>query len=50
MYRAIQSCKEEASFLQQIFHITKYLGHHFGNHTIKSILSKAELRADQDGS
>ena len=31
-------------------HLTKYLGCHFHNHVLTSILSKAELCADQDGS
>ena len=34
---------------QQIFRLIKYSGRHFSSHVMKSILSGAELRADQDG-
>ena len=43
----LQSWKEEASFLQQIFCITQFSGHHFHNHVIQSILSEAKLCAEQ---
>ena len=47
--RAIQSCKKEPLSLRRFFRTTKFLGRHFYNHVIKSILSEAELRADEDG-
>ena len=33
----------------QIFRLIKYLGRHFCSHMMKSILSEANLHADQDG-
>ena len=34
---------------QQMFCLIKYSGRHFCSHVMKSILSGAELRTDQDG-
>ena len=34
---------------RQIFRLNEYSGRHFCSHVMKSILSGAEIRADQDG-
>ena len=43
------SCVKKTHRFLQIFRLLKYLGHHFSSHIMKSMLSEAELRADQDG-
>ena len=43
------NCVKKTHHFRQIFCLIKYSGRHFSSHMIKSILSGAELQADQDG-
>ena len=40
---------KKTHFFRQIFRLIKYSGRHFCNYVMKSILSGAELRGNQDG-